>query len=145
MVSRFGSCRRAAFAILRDSPSQGTHLEDWRMPALPDDQLNSGAIEAVTLATPPPHNHGAAAPNSLRGGAGEIDVDLAQAVRHRTRPAIGNGLAVDGHHRLHEHGRAGDEGLLCRQRLLDRKWPFLDAKLALLGKRNHRLARAARQ
>src|SRR3954453_7680911 len=65
--------------------------------------------------------------DSNGGGAGKINVDLAQAIRHRSRFAVGYGLAVNRHHRLHEHRRAGDEGFLGLERLLDGKRPLLDA------------------
>ena len=76
---------------------------------------------------------------------GELDIDLAQPVGHRAGLAVGDHLAVDRHHRLHEHAGAGDEGFLGGQRFLDRKRPLLDAKLALFGQRDHGLAGAARQ
>ena len=82
---------------------------------------------------------------SRRRGARELHINLAQPVRHRARLAVRHGLPVDGHDRLHEQGRAGDEGFLCRQRFGYRKRPLLDAKLALFGELHHRLAGAARQ
>src|SRR2546421_4093648 len=63
--------------------------------------------------------------DSNGGGAGKINIDLAQAIRHRSRFAVCDDLAVDGDHRLHEHRRAGDEGFLCLERLLDGKRPLL--------------------
>ena len=52
-----------------------------------------------------------------RRSASKVHIDLAQAVGHRAGLAVGDGLAVDRYHRLHEHGGAGDEGFLGRQRL----------------------------
>src|SRR3981189_2004060 len=75
----------------------------------------------------------------------EFHVDLAQPVGHRAGLAVGDLLAVDRHHALHESGGAGDEGFLGGQRLFDRERALLDAELALLGERDHRLAGAARQ
>src|SRR5215831_13010556 len=75
----------------------------------------------------------------------EVDIDLAQAIGHRTRLAASHFLAVDGDHGLHKHGRAGDEGFLGAQRLLDRERPLFDAELPFFRKRHHRLTGAARQ